>query len=334
MDAKITKLRLSRMLSYDWLKIVAIAVAAIIVWVLIFTMTATRITCAQSFVVYNYVGNVSLSNTKFSSAYSKAFNGGVFSYEVLEATYYDLTLSESDAYTVMQAHLSADEGDAVFVADIDNPSASYKDGEETRYDSYVQTMLGSFGYYFENLDRDAEQGFFKRMERYIGGYYENGDFENGALDEDKVAKDFRARAQKNKDKRYKKEEQIVAGIAQDVQRIRKYRDALLEFYGYLDEEIVRLEQTTVYDRDNGNAVLTEGTYTINLCPDEATMGKLSEYVAYTETRQDENTGEELTVSTAKNMHVGFIKMAKTEVGFEYESLLYVNDLIRTYRTQA
>ena len=61
MDAKITKLRLSRMLSYDWLKIIGAAAAVIIVWVLIFTMTATRITSAQTFTVHNYLGNISLT---------------------------------------------------------------------------------------------------------------------------------------------------------------------------------------------------------------------------------------------------------------------------------
>ena len=54
MDAKITKQRLGRLLSYDWIKIIALAVAAIVVWSLIFTMTATRITAAQQFSVFNY----------------------------------------------------------------------------------------------------------------------------------------------------------------------------------------------------------------------------------------------------------------------------------------
>ena len=44
MDAKITKKRLNILLSYDWIKIILLAVAAILVWSLIFTMTATRVT--------------------------------------------------------------------------------------------------------------------------------------------------------------------------------------------------------------------------------------------------------------------------------------------------
>ena len=83
MDAKITKLRLNRMLSYDWLKIVGTAAAVIVAWVLIFTMTATRITSAQTFTVANYVGNNSLS-TGFTKSFNTAYADGVFSGEVIE----------------------------------------------------------------------------------------------------------------------------------------------------------------------------------------------------------------------------------------------------------
>ena len=56
MDAKITKKRLSDFLSYDWLKMVGIAVGFIVVWALVFTTTATRIIPSQSFGIYTYKG--------------------------------------------------------------------------------------------------------------------------------------------------------------------------------------------------------------------------------------------------------------------------------------
>ena len=82
MDAKITKIRISRMLSYDWLKIVIASVVAIIVWTLVFTMSATRITPAQQCTVFNYVGNTSFSLTNFNALYNKAFEQKVFSYAI------------------------------------------------------------------------------------------------------------------------------------------------------------------------------------------------------------------------------------------------------------
>ena len=79
MDAKITKQRLSRMLSYDWLKIIGMIVGICVVWSLVFTMTATQITPTQKFYTYSYVG------TNFTDAFAKEYKKEVFSYEVIEA---------------------------------------------------------------------------------------------------------------------------------------------------------------------------------------------------------------------------------------------------------
>ena len=68
MDAKITKKRLGHLLSYDWIKMILAVVLAIVVWSLVFTTSATRITNTQRFVVCNYL------NTRF--AYSAtAYDG-------------------------------------------------------------------------------------------------------------------------------------------------------------------------------------------------------------------------------------------------------------------
>ena len=61
MDAKITKKRLNILLSYDWIKIILVAVAMIVLWSLVFTMTATRVTNAQNFTIFNYTGTSATS---------------------------------------------------------------------------------------------------------------------------------------------------------------------------------------------------------------------------------------------------------------------------------
>ena len=332
MDAKITKNRLSRMLSYDWLKIVGIAVAVIIIWVLIFTMTATRITCSQSFVIYNYMGNLSFTNTNFEESYKKAYEKGVFSYEVLEVVPYDLPSSAEYAYTIMDSHLAADEGDVIFVADIDNPSRSYAKDGETLYDSYVQSLVGTYEYRLEDLDPYSNSSYFANMKRYVNSYYK-GDYKNNEIDSAKVETDFRTRVKENKDKRFKKESKIQEGIAKDIQRIQSYRNALIEFYGYLEEGLIRAERTTVYDHAQNDKVTFEGVYTLNLCPNPETMGNLVDCVAYRTTFIDESGATQYSKS-AENMHIAFLHMDATEPGFEFESLLYVNDLIKTYRTVA
>ena len=56
MDAKITKKRLEHLLSYDWVKMLITAVAFVMIWVLIFSLTATKVTSTERFVVQNYMG--------------------------------------------------------------------------------------------------------------------------------------------------------------------------------------------------------------------------------------------------------------------------------------
>lgn len=328
MDAKITKTRLSRMLSYDWLKIVLGAVALILVWALIFTTTATRITAAQQFTVFNYTGNVSFVNTRFEDLYAKAFNDGVFSYEVIEVNDNDLPSNAEYASTVMDARLAVDEGDVIFVADVDDVDTEIEneDGTVSYEYTYLESMLIRYGYYFYDLNPENENSFFGKMERYLNRFY-RGNWQNANdLDEAAVETQFRARTKK--DKRYKTEEQRKQGVADDIERIVKYRDALENFYGYLDDGIVALTTTSFFDREQTDTYYPkDGVYSINLCPD-ARMENLKNYVGYTQEVTDEN-GDTHYPITAENMNVAFFRFDAVEEGFQYESLLFVNYLIES-----
>lgn len=331
MDAKITKTRLSRMLSYDWIKIVALAIAAIVVWSLIFTMTATRITPAQQFTVFNYTGNVSLS-TKFFDSYNKALTDGVFSHEVLEINYNDLTLSEEYVSTMLETRLSTNEGDVIFIADVDDTSTSYTDENgETKYAyTYLESFVARWYPYLADLDPERENSYFGKMEGYLNVFYTEGYQNADSLDEKLVEEAFLARIEKNRDKRYKKEEQIRQGIANDIERIKKYRDALVSFYEHLDHGCISLTTVTLTDSTTGEESLS-GVYGINLCPNVDTMGGLKDMVCHRVTYTDENGEEKINV-TAENMNVALFDLSGVEEGFEYESLLYVMHLVNTYCT--
>ena len=326
MDAKITKKRLGHMLSYDWLKIAAVIVAVIFAWSLVFTTTATRITAAQQFTVMNYQTNMGLDRKGFTDSYQKAFTSGVFSHEVLELTQVDLTISNEYSSTILQTRVSTSEGDVLMIPNLPDKNTAYEKDGQTHYDSHLQVFLRGYGYALYNLDPTAEDGFFKQMEAYVGGYYTNGQ-----LNEEKVEQDFLARIKKNKDKRYKKQAQIDAGIKADKERIQKYAEALTEFYGYLNAGLVSFTNVQAVDRGNGDKVMFEGQYYLNLCPDTSTMGGLSEIFGYQTEVVNEETGEKQSVITAKDMHVAFFKFKDVEEGFAYESLLYVNYLIRSVR---
>lgn len=335
MDAKITKQRLSRMLSYDWLKIIGVAAAVIFVWVLVFTMSATRITPAQQFTVMNYVGNITWSGTnKFSGLYNGAFNDGIFSYEVIELTTNDLTISDEYASVLLESRVTTDEGDIMFVADIPDEASAYKDENgATKYgNTYVEAFLARYRYYVFSLDMESEKSYFKQMEKYLDQYYgaKDGWKNPDNIDEKKIEEDFRARIKG--DKRYKTEKSRIQGVQDDVKRIQKYRDALEKFYEYVEKGYVTFTKTSYGEGETA----FEGIYSINICPETLADGSVNEvattmydYVGYRESYIDEETGKEGWVMSAKNMNVSFFDLEGVEEGFQYESLLFVNHLLDT-----
>ncbi len=332
MDAKITKNRLSRMLSYDWLKIIGVAAALIFVWVLVFTMSATRITPAQQFTAMNYTGNISwMGKNKFNTLYDKALNNGVFSYEVIETTINDLTSSKDYAATLMETRLATDEGDIMFVADApDADTAEEKDGETVYSRTYLQDFLARYRYRVFSLDPEDKKSYFHQMEDYLNLYYKDGWEAPESIDEERIEREFRARIKG--DKRYKTEKSRQQGVQDDIARIQKYRNALVQFYAYVEEGYITFTKTA-YGEGEG---AFEGIYSINICPEKLANGQLNdavndkmhEYVGYREAYVDE-TGKEGTVYTAKNMNVAFFNLDGVEEGFQYESLLFVNYLLET-----
>lgn len=320
MDAKITKQRLSGMLSYDWFKIIAFALGLVLIWSLVLTTAATRITSAQDFTIFNHYANGSVSSS-FTSFYNSSIENGVFSYEILETTSNDLTLSEEKATTILQTRITTNQGDLIFVPGIkDEDVTSSEDGYEY---TYVDTFATNYGDVLFDLDPTNEKGYFAQMDAFLDEYY-HGDHENGTLDEAKAEADFRARVVK--DKRYKKESQIVQGVSDEIERIKKYKQAYDTFFNeYLDKYVCFTEMELT---DETGEVVVKGTYGLNLCPTDADgnlqsseMDTLKKYAYY----WAENEEGESQI-TAKNMNVMFFDLGVTD-GFQFESLLFVNALI-------
>lgn len=335
MDAKITKNRLSIMLSYDWLKIVGAAVAAIFFWLLVLTMTATRITPAQQFTVYNYACNNRLSD-KFLSLYTSALNKKTFSYEVIEVNEFDLAENPDYAYTLLEAHTAVEEGDLMFVPNVADSATAYKEegSEETKYGrTYAESFFSGYHHMVYELDPTSENSYFKQMENFLNRYYTQGYQNAEVLDTAKIEQDFVARITKNGDKRFKTDEQIAQGKKAEIERLKKYRDALDTFLNdYLKNGVVELTELTLKDA-KGNPFTVEehgfartGKYAINLCPndEETTMKNLKEYLSYNVPSQTDSTKQ---TQTAKDMLVMFFDFDGVEESYQYESLLFVNQLI-------
>ena len=128
MDAKITKQRLGLLLSYDWIKIIGICAAAVLVWALLFTTMATRATNGQSFEMYLYPG-VSLSSSVNVETLHTRDENDVLSYDVLNFS--SMTLDSSAMDTILSAHFAAGQGDVFFAPDTE-PTKD-EDGNITAY---------------------------------------------------------------------------------------------------------------------------------------------------------------------------------------------------------
>ena len=115
MDVKITGKRLKNTLSYDWIKIIACAVAAIFVWTLAFTTCATRATDGQQFyfVVFDDVYFDTETNADMLSDMKK---DGSLSYDVLKAQLNNVTKAGNyDALYMLNLRLTTREGDVMIM---------------------------------------------------------------------------------------------------------------------------------------------------------------------------------------------------------------------------
>ena len=331
MDARITKKRLSQMLSYDWIKILACIAAGIFLWSLIFTTTAARLNPAQTFTVYAYIGTNPTGEFSSKVTSRSALSGG-FSYDVIETSVVDLTTAGNQAYTLLEARMGVQEGNAAFVSPRSYEIDDGKGGKISR--TYTEDLLLrayssvlSFGGPGETAAGTSKTSFFTATENFLNLYYTQG-YENADSFNAKKAEDtFRNRVKSQKDKRYKTEAKIQEGIKDEIARIRGYRENYLAVKGYLEEGIIKLEETTLTLSYSGREEKVTWYFGVNLCPDESRMGNLKNLICY----RDEDGAY-----TAKNMQLVLLNLLSgkySEYSYcLYENYAFIRKIVETYRS--
>ena len=132
MDNRITKTRLGNLLSYDWLKIIAIIIAIALVWSLAFTTGAPRASVGQTFGLFTYAPDFEKAKDE-GTLLSEAKADGAFSYDILD---FNVRSMQKDYYaTIMTAANSVQEGDIFVTSDFaetqeknQSPFRSFVDG--------------------------------------------------------------------------------------------------------------------------------------------------------------------------------------------------------------
>ena len=306
MDAKITKKRLKEMLVYDWLKFIALGLAAVFFWMMLFTFTATKMTFTQQFTIFNHSTNGMVLNDLYDLLDDCLEDG--FSYEVIEHQVIDLSDKADYASAHYDSYLSTEMAHLIFM-----PYA-----EETAQNFINQRFLNLI----------SVNDFMTDMKAYVSLYYANGDYINGELNKAKVEEDFRILLKKQKDKRFRGAK-FEIGLTAEYARIESYADAIVEFEGYIDSGLICYQAMEVQNSSHPEEVYVEKeNYLVNLCPEaDSAMKGLKKYLY----RYDGTNNKK----TALNMSVFFVKKGKyCEKAYSYESLLFLNKLISAAQAES
>ena len=324
MDAKITKKRLGLLLSYDWLKILGICVAAVLLWSLLFTTMATRATNGQRFEMYLYPG-VRFANSVDVTSLHERDKNDVLSYDVLDVS--SVSLESNTMSTIMAAHFAAGQGDVLFAADIeptrdDNGNITAYNGLDSFIGSYYgnAVWLGADGQPWESPNGDKKANYFADCEAYLNRFY-NGDWKNGEPDEDAMRANFDERTEG--DKRYKNDAQRAIGREQEVARIQNLRNAYAKVNEWLTsgsaDSPISIKTTELLVKDAGGEPETvEWQYAFDL----SNIDNLTEFISY---RTEDGTG------TKEGLCMVVLNTGSSgEEDLRYEPITFLEYLVKTY----
>lgn len=312
MDNRLTKRRLSDFLAYEWIMTIIAIVAAILVWELIYTVSATRLSVGQQFKFY--------LDEDISSNYSvheilvptPGENGKTFSYEILSVDTEKLVSS----YNVLSVRLSVQEGDAIFT------SSALKDDGKVR----AKSVADDFSVYDMNSLLNGAKEYLSQFTINGGNIYNPDDYDDNAI---RAYFDTRMKG----DKRFKTDAEKEKGRADEIARIKKLARDTKDFETILatgDANLffryVKYEQASGGDENHetfGKAYAAErdkGELIYGLNFGALTGGKknVSEYLKISET------------DSAENVVLMLFDFAKYQPDLQFESISFTVTLVREF----
>ncbi len=212
MNNKITKKRLSEMLAYDWLKILAFAVGLIIIWQVIFSVFGVRISTGEQFKYFYDYGIDSSGNGTLQYIFAEDETFSAFM-QKLESE----NLTSNDE--TFRARLAVQDADMIFtnITDV---------GGQNRANDIID-LVDYNVYDFDTLYSDA----YAYLSTFL---IEDGldalDYNN--LSEEKIENHFSVRLKG--DNRFRSSEDKAQGIEWEKARIKKLCSEL-SIFGYLLE---------------------------------------------------------------------------------------------------
>lgn len=327
MDNRLTKRRLSDLFAYDWIITLVAIAATIVVWELIYTVSAVRISVGQDFKYY-YDEDLYVYETDGSFynvlGYVPNENGKTFSYDVLSVGAENLMSS----YNVLSVRLSVQEGDAIFTSSKEKEDGSVR----------AKTIADSFSVYdFNKLYKDAED--------YLKPLLNEGEtdvFDFSLYDTAKIDALFNKRMKS--DNRYRTEEQKIEGRLLERGRIEKLVKELKDFKYLLEigEEKGLFFRYTKYEQSAIAAADTRDEETMNaLLQREINNGRENAiyginlsaltYAAGAQGKKDASEFFKLNDNaTAENVVLMLFDFLEDQKDLQFETISFLNTVVRTF----
>lgn len=270
MDNKLTKKRLSNFMSYEWIAVLLIILAVVLVWEFIYSVSGVRLTSGQQFKFY--IDQNVRSNTAELGEIILGKEEETFSFDVLEFDAEALTKE----YNVLNVRLSVYEGDIIFTDSVEDKNGA----------SRAKTIVDSFSVYtYEELLNDGV--------KYLKGFLKDGEtncfiFEN--LDKEKIKANFLTRMKG--DNRFRSEEQKRDGVELEIERIKKLCKEILRFDYFIK----------VYAKDNPEIFYcyTQYSYSLSVATKDADKKQWQQLVDREKEQGRENAHYGINVSALRN----------------------------------
>ncbi|MCI5838560.1 MAG: hypothetical protein MRZ91_05175 [Christensenellaceae bacterium] len=316
MDNRITKKRLSQLLSYDLWKIIALIVAGIFVWSLLFTTLGARLSEGQQLNIYAYNVKVTEQGQMDDLIDVEKDNGEYYSYEVYATRFYSLGDFSASNTTVSQqitAWSSVGQLDVMFISDTGKEIKSTdKDGKET-----FASLFDRYSYYFYDLD--------KLVTDAISYCKLNGNMtDDGTFDEDAIINFFNVR--KKSDNFYR---HGMIKAEQEIDRFEKIRDNAFTLRAWLNNpELSSIWKISEFENGDEKVTMKTGIKLDDLdalCGSNPTTGKkLANLCTMGGTSE---TGEGATVG---KVVLSVFNNSSYQADLVYESLAFLVKTVKTY----
>lgn len=298
------------MFSYDWLKIIAAIVAAVLAICVFFTTVKTRPGKFHIFTVYGY--RELFEGEAADNFLSDLKEKGALSYDVLE-TQQETFGTGQYSEAAFAARRSTSEGNVMFTTtnrtSADDPDATV-----------IGELLSGENHALA-LDLDV---YLSDCQNYLIRFF-GEDWESGTLDKAEAEACFLAR--NGKDRRFRNEEKKAEGVLQEYDRLEQLRKDYIFVRGCVEDGTLPYVDIT-----DEKGVVRHKAFGL------AKLAQLRQYYYYTETTKNEETGEETTVASSANVCLllfrndndAGVAAKDVENDLRYEAISYIRALVERF----